>query len=55
MKLIMREFPGSPVIRMAEGTGLIPGWGTKIPACCVVWPKNRTFIMKHFVNKILLF
>ena len=31
----MRDFPSSPVVKPlpsnAEGTGSIPGWGTKIP------------------------
>ena len=26
------------------GTGLIPGWGTKIPACCTGWPKSHNCI-----------
>lgn len=35
LKGLIREFPGGPVLRLwgliAEGTGLIPGGGTKIP------------------------
>ena len=38
-----RDFPGGPVVKTrastAGGTGLIPGWGTKI-LLCGVWPKK---------------
>ena len=37
-----RDFPGGPMVKThAGGTGLIPGWGTKIPHA--VWPKDFFF------------
>ena len=39
-----RDFPGGPVVKTpnAGGTGLTPGWGTKIPnpICHTAWPKK---------------
>ena len=35
----------------ARDTGLIPGWGTKIPACHVVWPNFKKKEKKNwFLN-----
>ena len=43
-KLKRRDFPGGPVVKApnAGGTGLTPGWGTKIPnpICHTAWPKK---------------
>ena len=37
-----RDFPGGPMVKTHAGdTGLIPGWGTKIPHA--VWPKDFFF------------
>ena len=37
-----RDFPGSPVVKTspsnAEGAGLIPGWGAKVPNAS--WPRK---------------
>ena len=41
-----KDFPRGPVIKIsppnAEGAGLIPGRGTKIPHACAMWPKIET-------------
>ena len=41
-----KDFPRGPVIKIsppnAEGAGLIPGRGTKIPHACAMWPKIKT-------------
>ena len=43
-KCIMEDFRGGPVVKTpnAGGTGLTPGWGTKIPnpICHTAWPKK---------------
>ena len=31
----------------AEGTGSIPGWGTKIPHACAAWPKKEGKIERN--------
>ena len=47
----MRDFPGDPVVKTspsnAGGTGLIPGWGDKIPYA--LGPKNIK--QKQYCNK----
>ena len=43
-KQITRDFPSNLVVKTlpsnAEGVGLIPGWGAKIPHA--LWPKTKT-------------
>ena len=42
---VIEEFPGSPVVRALpfyhRGTGLNPGWGTKIPNAVQVQLKKK--------------
>ena len=50
---IGRDFPGGPVVKTspsnAEGAGLIPGQGAKIP--CASRPKNQNIKQKQCCNK----
>lgn len=53
---VLRDFPGGPVVKTsccsAEGTGSIPGWGTKIPyAALNGQKKKRTHFSKVEQNK----
>ena len=47
------DFPGSPVVKTspsnAEGVGLIPGQGAKIPHA--LWPENQNIKQKQCCNK----
>ena len=46
------DFPGCPVIKIspnAEGVGLIPGQGPKIPRA--LWPENQNIKQKQCWNK----
>ena len=49
----MRDFPGSPVVKplpsSAEGMGLIPGWGAKMPPA--QQPKKQNVKQKQYYNK----
>ena len=40
-----RDFPDGPVVEThastAGGMGSLPVWGTKLPTCCLVWPKKK--------------
>jgi hypothetical protein len=48
-----RNFPGAPVAKTspsnAGGTGLIPGWGARIPHAS--WPKNQNMRQMQYGNK----
>ena len=47
------DFPGSPVVKTspsnAEGVGLIPGQGAKIPLA--LWSENQNIKQKQCCNK----
>ena len=49
-----RDFPGGPVVKTlpsnAEGAGLIPGRGAKIPHA--LGPKNQNIKQKQYCNKL---
>ena len=48
-----RNFPGAPVAKTspsnAGGTGLIPGWGARIPHAS--WPKNQNMRQKQCCSR----
>ena len=50
---IIRDIPGSPPVKTlpsnAEGVGLIPGQGVKIPNAW--WPKNQNIKQKQHCDK----
>ena len=56
----LRDLPGSPVVKTspssAEGVGLIPGWGAKIPRCLVArepkQKKDRSNIVTNSVKTV---
>ena len=49
----MRDFPSNPVVKPlpsnAEGMGLIPGWGAKMPHA--LQPKKQSIKQKQYYNK----
>ena len=56
-KLESRNFPVSPVVKTprpnAEGIGLIPGWGTKIPHAAWLTKKKKKKTCRHKRNYIV--